>query len=142
MEAVQNYQIYNTEISSRPSPAVQLSTVMRAQNSNGRISLPLSQPGLYMRFKYVQGVPSRRDGEGFPLYKLRMLDTLIDRLKRMKGDDGTIQSAPPSQDDDTIDFMIENYERQVRAAAAQLDAVGYGTAMGLTEAGGIVSSYM
>lgn len=142
MDALQNYQIQNPEISSRSTPAVALSTVVRAQNSNGRISLPLSQPGIYMRFKYVQGVPSRSEGEGFPLYKLRMLDTLIDKLKRMKGDDGAVQSAPPSHDDDTIDYMIENYERQVRAAAAQLDAVGYGTSMGLTEAGGIVSSYM
>ncbi|THB63926.1 MAG: hypothetical protein D6B26_05495 [Spirochaetaceae bacterium] len=93
-----------------------------------------------MRFKYVQGVPSAREGEGYPLYKLRMLDVLIDRLHKMKADSTTSTATPRSEE--AIDVMIENYERQIDAAAASLGQVGYGTSwgLGLGDTGTLVSA--
>ncbi|WP_460050377.1 hypothetical protein [Spirochaeta dissipatitropha] len=123
------------------NPTVQLSTLMRAQSSTNRVSLPVSS-NMYMRFRNIQGVPSRQEGEGYPLYKLRMLDVMIDRLKRLRGGDEIPQhrnEAPRSEE--TVDMMIENYERQIRAAAAQLDQVGYGNSYGLTETGGLLTSF-
>ncbi|MFW6362385.1 MAG: hypothetical protein ACOC0D_00950 [Spirochaeta sp.] len=122
------------------NPSITLSTVVRAQTSNGRIRLPLDQPGLFIRFKHIQGIPARSDGEGFPLYKLRMLDTLIDRLHSMRSGDGFTPPGKLPQSEEAVDMMLENYERQVRAAAAHLDMVGYGKVSGLSGTGSVVQS--
>ena len=54
--------------------------VIRIQNmQDGRVSVPVNPAhAVYARFKHVHGVPSR-DG-GAPLFRLRVLDNLIDRL--------------------------------------------------------------
>lgn len=120
-----------------------MSTVVKARSSSGRVKLPLAQPGMYMSFKYVQGVPARREGEGYSLYKLRMLDTLIGRLKNMQaGDDLPARNTRAPQNDEAIDFMIENYERQLEAAERQLADIGYAQSygFGLTETGRITSA--
>ncbi|AFG38557.1 hypothetical protein [Spirochaeta africana] len=134
-------QSRQAQLDTRFSPSVQLSTVVRAQTSSGRVNLPLAQPGMYMRFKYIQGVPARGEGEGYPLYKLRMLDTLIDRLKSMRSDDQMTDALRAPRSEDAVDMMIDNYERQVRAAAMQLDQVGYAVGTGIAETGAVLSSY-
>jgi hypothetical protein len=54
--------------------------VIRIQNMRGgRITAPVNPAHVvYARFKHIQGVPSQ-DG-GAPLFRLRVLDNLIDRL--------------------------------------------------------------
>ena len=44
---------------------VQLSNIIRAQYSSGRIALPVNN-GMYTRLKHVEGVPTRSPGQGFP----------------------------------------------------------------------------
>ncbi len=66
-------------------PAVQpgfFLNVIRIQNTqNGRITVPVAPAhSAYARFKHIQGVPSRNGG--LPMFKLRVLDNLIDRLLR------------------------------------------------------------
>ena len=51
----------------------------RVRNLRGPISVPVEPVyTIHAQFKHIHGVPSR--GAGVPLFKLRVLDNLIDRL--------------------------------------------------------------
>jgi hypothetical protein len=56
--------------------------IVRIQNSKGdRVAVPVDPANtVYARFKHVLGVPSRNGGT--PLFRLQVLDNLIDRLLR------------------------------------------------------------
>ncbi len=58
--------------------------VIRIQNMlDGRITAPVNPAyAVYARFKHIQGVPAQ-DG-GAPIFRLRVLDNLIDRLLRYR----------------------------------------------------------
>lgn len=66
----------------RASPAVSglFLDVLRIRSLQGeRLSLPVrSAYGPYARFEHIRGVPSAEGG--VPIFKLRVLDKLIDRL--------------------------------------------------------------
>ena len=63
---------------------IPLTSIVQGSSGSGRVSLPVPRSqALYARFKHVSGRPSPNGG-GHPLYKLRSLDTLIDRLVTMK----------------------------------------------------------
>lgn len=62
--------------------SIALSSLIRARYSSGRVNMPLQGSVNYMRLKHVQGVPSPGgEGQGFTLSRLRMLDTMIERLE-------------------------------------------------------------
>ncbi|TVR05260.1 MAG: hypothetical protein EA403_03250 [Spirochaetaceae bacterium] len=61
---------------------IALSNLLRARTSPGRVSVPLQGSVNYMRLKHVQGVPASEGNSGFSLSRLRMLDTMIDRLEK------------------------------------------------------------
>ena len=61
---------------------IALSKLLLARNSPGRVSVPLQGSVNYMRLKHVQGVPAPEGYSGFSLPRLRMLDTMIERLER------------------------------------------------------------
>jgi hypothetical protein len=101
------------------SKTLQVSNVIRAQNSPNRISLPVNrQQYLYARFKHIWGFPETRRGEGYSLAKLRALDTLLDRLQRLKGKSaefmkasvpGKFEQLSPEQ----IDKMVQQYQQEI-----------------------------
>ena len=58
--------------------------LIRVQGTNSRISLPIQRAHfVYARFKHIKGVPSA-DG-GVSIFKLRLLDNLLDRMLAVKG---------------------------------------------------------
>ncbi|MBA7469810.1 MAG: hypothetical protein GH155_07080 [Spirochaeta sp.] len=58
--------------------------LIRVQGINSRMSLPVQRAHfVYARFKHIKGVPSA-DG-GVPVFKLRVLDNLLDRMLAVKG---------------------------------------------------------
>lgn len=57
--------------------------IIRVRSRQGRITVPVHPAhSVYARFKHIQGVPSPEGG--VPMFKLRILDNLIDRLLQYK----------------------------------------------------------
>jgi hypothetical protein len=92
--------------------------VIRLHNlQGGRIAVPVKPAHVvYARFKHIQGVPSQ-DG-GAPLFRLRVLDNLIDRLLRYH------ERVPtPEQlrdlDAEAIDRLISRLQGRLHAQVLQ-----------------------
>lgn len=61
------------------SQTLSIANMIRAQYASDKVSLPLSGGISYVGFEHVQGVPSE-GADGFSVYRLKLLDLMIDRL--------------------------------------------------------------
>jgi hypothetical protein len=60
---------------------VSMTALRYAQSDGGEVVMPVRPAQLiYANFKHIQVVPESRLQDGVPLYKLKILDTLIDQL--------------------------------------------------------------
>jgi len=113
-------------ISDIPYPAFpSVGYAISIAQSNGRASVPVSPSAyIYSQFEHVSGVPAPEGVKGVNIDKLKILDTLIGQLSRMKQ-----QPEPPdafeSQEIGTdlgnekrINNLIEQYQNQVRTTQA------------------------
>ena len=84
---------------------------------NGRMSLPVS-PGLviYSHFKHVSGTPAPEGTSGVNISKLKLLDTLIEQLSRMKKRPDVDLGALDESDEKRINILIEQFQKQIKAA--------------------------
>ncbi|MCA1754451.1 MAG: hypothetical protein LC641_07130 [Spirochaeta sp.] len=111
---------------------VPVQDLLRARFADGRISLPVSGSAVYARFRHVQGVPTDGETMGFSMSRLRILDTLIDRLARMKGN-AEYQRHNEGMSPDAVDALIDRYKNELSSTLTQLEAAGYTS--GLIESG-------
>jgi hypothetical protein len=106
----------------------------------GRMSLPVApKVYIYSQFKHVSGVPASEGVRGVSISKLKILDTLIEQLARMKKQPTPLmeqQETPDKAVDKRIDALIEQYQGQIRAAQAA--AIPFN--IGLTPATGAIFS--
>jgi hypothetical protein len=59
--------------------------LVRLRNGMGKISVPLKPSrSVHTHFKHITAIPVRMENEGIPVYKLRILDNLIERLVGQK----------------------------------------------------------
>jgi hypothetical protein len=88
--------------------------VIRIQNTrDGRITVPVKPANVvYARFKHVLGVPAQ-DG-GTPLFKLRVLDNLIDRLLRYS-EEVPSEERLRNLDAEAIDPLIARLQSRLRS---------------------------
>ena len=98
---------------------IHLSNIIRAQYATGRITLP-QNGGLYSRFKHIQGIPSSSSDGGYSVNKLRMIDLLVDRLIRMKGNGAQEMNRAGSGDPDEL---FTRYAEELAATIRKTDAV-------------------
>jgi len=85
-----------------------------SSNVSKKISLPV-RPFLShsLAFKHIRGVPSKKNGEAIPTFKLRILDNLIElfiQLKNTKSINKIYKDINP----ENIDTLIENIELNIR----------------------------
>lgn len=107
---------------------VHLSSIIRAQYSTGRIALP-QNGGLYSRFKHIQGVPAQSSDGGYSVSKLQMIDQLVERLVRLKGNGATSTTqAGDSGPDALFTQYAAELARTIRAADAISPSVTAGMA--------------
>ena len=85
----------------------------------GRTSLPVA-PGLviYSHFKHVSGTPAPEGTQGVNISKLKILDTLIEQLSKMKSQEGAEFGNLDGTDEERINALIEQYQKQIKAAQA------------------------
>jgi len=84
----------------------------------GRTSLPVSKSMLiYAHFKHVSGVPAPEGTQGVNISKLKILDTLIEQLSRMKNQPVARMTMDES-DEKRINALIDQYQQQIKTAQA------------------------
>jgi len=90
-----------------------------AAGRGGRASLPVA-PGLviYSHFKHVSGTPAPEGTQGVNITKLRILDTMIEQLSKMKNKPSTDFGNLDGNDEQRINALIEQYQKQIKAAQA------------------------
>jgi len=86
---------------------------------SGRTSLPVS-PGMviYSHFKHVSGTPAPEGTKGVNISKLKILDTLIEQLSKMKSQPAPELSNMSENDEKRINALIDQYQKQIKAAQA------------------------
>jgi hypothetical protein len=87
------------------------------------MSLPVAPSAyIYSHFRHVSGVPAPDGVQGVAISKLKILDTLIEQLTRMKKQPEPSYGPAGPVSEERINVMIEQYENQIRAAAASAKA--------------------
>jgi hypothetical protein len=85
----------------------------------GRMSLPVSPTVyIYSHFKHVTGVPAPEGTQGINISKLKILDTLIEQLVRMKKQPSPYFGEPGENAEKRIDALIDQYQKQIHSAQA------------------------
>jgi hypothetical protein len=88
-----------------------------SEASNGRMTLPVS-PGMliYSHFKHVSGTPAPEGTQGVNITKLKILDTMIEQLSRMKNQPQAEFGNLDGSDEERINALIEQYQKQIKTA--------------------------
>jgi hypothetical protein len=94
---------------------VAMTALRYAQTDGAQIVLPVRpSDAIHANFRHINVLPDATLQDGVPLYKLRILDSLIDQLSRTSGGRG--QTAGGTEN---VDSMLESMSRELRAAGTQ-----------------------
>jgi len=113
-------------ISEIPYPAFpSVGYAISIAQSNGRASVPVSPSAyIYSQFEHVSGVPAPEGVRGINIDKLKILDTLIGQLSRMKQQPEPAEALESREigldlgNEKRINNLIEQYQNQVRTTQA------------------------
>jgi hypothetical protein len=113
-------------ISDMPYPAFpSVGYAISIAQSNGRASVPVSPSAyLYSHFEHVSGVPAPEGVKGINIDKLKILDTLIGQLSRMKQQPEPAEALKSQEigtdqgNEKRINSLIEQYQNQIRTTQA------------------------
>ncbi len=98
------------------STSLSVSSIIQTRNSAHRISLPINKSQyLYARFKHIWSYPADQTGEGVSISKLRVLDALIDRLAKLKGEKIQSQNAE-ELDSSKVDNLIRTIQQELNSS--------------------------
>ena len=103
---------------------------MRIQESSGKIRYPVKPLGsISAVFKHIDAIPSKQGVGGISLYKLRILDGLIEKLIRTGKYSNTRNIAVGRIDKESIDNVIEKLSLQLKASVNS--QVNYSSGIGI-----------
>ena len=87
--------------------------LIRVQGSNSRMSLPIQRAHfVYAKFKHIKGVPSAEGGVS--VFKLRILDNLLDKMLAVKGSLVVDADKMKVVNIDNIDNITQNLQSTLR----------------------------
>jgi hypothetical protein len=82
---------------------------------DGRMSIPVAPSQMiYSHFKHVSGTPAPEGTTGVNISKLKILNTLIDQLQKMKNQPSIDLGALNEKDEKRINMLIEQYQQQMK----------------------------
>ena len=89
--------------------AFSYSSNMVSSGASGKLYVPVNRSAiLYSNFDHVSGVVAKSGQQGVSISKIRILNTLIDRLSAIKNQP---KESVSDISDDKADALIENYGR-------------------------------
>lgn len=84
-----------------------------SQNA-GKMYVPVNKSALlYSHFDHVSGFAAKTGQNGISISKIRILNSLIERMSAIKNESSKEFSAIS---DEQADVLIKNYQRQIRSA--------------------------
>jgi hypothetical protein len=99
------------------------------------MSLPVAPSAyIYAHFKHVSGVPAPEGTQGVNISRLKILDTLIEQLAKMKKQPTPRFGESGEDAEKRINALIEQYQSQIRAVQAASAAAPYAAAAPVTGA--------
>jgi hypothetical protein len=113
-----------------PNQTVPIVNLLKAKISEGKVAVPVKQSlSIYANFKHVSGVPTTQKGHGFSLSKLRVLNTLIERLISLKGKSFKAKDTT-TLSPDAVNSLIQKYTKELHTEIMKASVTSYGTASG------------
>lgn len=110
-----------------------------AASQSGKIGLPVAGNSvIYSYYKHVQGYTARDNAPTVPISRIRILNSLIDNLSKMKGDSSVKNNLKGAEkmSSEALGHMIESYaqelHRVVTAARTGFNAVETGMIVSLS----------
>ena len=98
-------------------------------SQGGRASLPVSQSSyIYSHFKHVSGTPAPDGVEGVSISRLKILDTLIEQISKMKRDPEPLIDLQVQENENSINNLISQYHTQLRNMQASISNNPYASA--------------
>lgn len=86
-------------------------------SGSGKLYVPVSQSALmYSHFDHVSGVAAKSGQNGVSISKIRILNSLIERLSAIKNEP---HDSVTDISDEQADVLIEQYQQQIQQAATQ-----------------------
>lgn len=83
----------------------------------GRTTLPVSPSMvIYSQFKHVSGTPAPEGTQGVNISRLKILNTMIEQLEKMKGQETVKFGNIDENDEKRINALIEHYQKQIKTA--------------------------
>ncbi|MDR1316827.1 MAG: hypothetical protein LBK13_08150 [Spirochaetales bacterium] len=105
-------------------PLSDVIAVRAAAGAAGRVSLPSNQ---FVSFEHISGMPTGQGG--YSITKLRILDTLLDRLALLKGG-GRQQPDTGGLSEAGLGKIIDELQKYVRRSVDNAAATPFGPALG------------
>ena len=103
---------------------------MTSISAGGRAYLPVdTNQVVYSHVQYVSGVPRAKDQNGVSIGKLKILNTLIDQLVKMRENERTNELFTAKPDDKTLDAMIEYVNTKIHTEIALSKNTGYASSL-------------
>ena len=107
-------------------------------SASGSLYVPVKPSAvIYSQLDYVHGVSAGADGNGVPVNRIRILNSLIHQLVSMKKDVSASSSDFENMDDSQKDALIKQYQQQIADTINQ--AGTYGLAGLMPENGALFS---
>ena len=108
-------------------PSISIGYAINA-SQGGRASLPVSQSAyIYSHFKHVSGIPAPDGVEGVSISRLKILDTLIEQIAKMKKDADPSFEIQRQDNENNINNLINQYHAQIRDLQAANSNNPYGS---------------
>lgn len=85
--------------------------------AGGKLYVPVNKGALvYSHFDHVSGVAAKRGQSGVSISKIRILNSLIERLSAIKNEP---KDSITDISDEQADVLIKNYQEQIKQATVQ-----------------------
>lgn len=96
-----------------------LAVMLSRYSAPGRVSIPVPRSQvIYAHFEHVAGIAAG-EGHASSVDRLRILNTLIDRLSSLKSDALAARESIGLVSSDRVDALLEQYGREAHALAAR-----------------------
>ena len=106
-----------------PTVEYAINASQSAGSQSGRASLPVSpSSAIYAHFKHISGVPAPDGVSGVNINKLKIIDTLIEQLSKLKKQEEVVAEEVKEEvkqdEEKRINTLIDSYHNQIRTIQA------------------------
>jgi hypothetical protein len=105
-----------------PTIEYAISASQGAVSQAGKASLPVApSAAIYAHFKHISGVPAPEGVQGVNINKLKIIDTLIEQVSKMRKQAEPVDVQPLTDisghsDEKRINALINKFQNQIRQA--------------------------